>query len=207
MVAKGMTMRGMTRAALIAALAAGSASAREPGRYGPIGGLFSGSGFDHKVRADGSWVVDASSRAADGPGFALNMAMYRAAELAHEQGFAYVQFLSGSASERRLTHSESARVVVRPSHSPAAPTGCKPGRCYTADVAHLMRLLGGPGGNQPGTAFPTRVDEYGRAVTITGFGLAQAASGSDAIPDPRAVPVPRPISGPGSDAWLRLGAR
>jgi hypothetical protein len=159
--------------------------------YGPLD-LLSGVGFKDKTDRHGNWRIVANSRRIDGSGFALNMAMYRAAELARQQGYRYVQFLDGWSTETRLSRDESATLFARPSHDPADPTtAClskAKGSCYTADVAQLLVLLGGDGGTQPGVAVPTEVDARGRTVTVTGFGLAHASAVR------RAMPLPAPAA-------------
>ncbi len=166
--------------------------------YGPLKN-WHGVGYKHQIQKDGSWRVLAESRINDGSGFAFNVAMYRTAELAREQGFRYVQLISGYGT-RTFFGQESATVIARPSASPAQPTGCKPKRCYTADVATLLTMLGGPAGDQPGVAVPSYLDEYGHTVTITGFGIAAVSADGVVRPEPLppgAKPFPtRVASGP-----------
>lgn len=175
---------------LLLATPADAGLVRRAHYYGPLD-VLSGVGFKDRTDEKGNWKIIANSRRIDGSGFALNVAMYRAAEMAKQQGYRYVRFLGGWASETRLTGFESATVFARPAHDPADPVeGClsKKGRdCYTADVAHLMLLLGGEGGTQPGVAIPTGVDDRGRQVTTTGFGLAHASAVRPAAPVPMAV--------------------
>ncbi len=104
------------------------------------------------------------------------MAMYRAAELARENGTRYIAFLGGQ--ESRSPGIYSATVYARPSDSAAPPSGCRSNRrgtCYTADVVEVLRILGGPGGKQPGVAIVDHYDEYGRAVSFSGFGVGLAS--------------------------------
>lgn len=126
-------------------------------------------GFDK----DSTWRVDAATRTGD----AVDMAMYRTAERAREQGYPYIQLLGGRTS--RAPGMQSATVHARPSRSPAPPENCpskKAGACYTADVGVLLRTLGGPDGTQPGVAVVDHLDEYGRQVTIAGYGIGSASS-------------------------------
>lgn len=176
---------------LIAALHSVPATAGAP-YYGPMKawqGIGYKFGVKHEVEADGSWRVEAATRS----GEAIDMALYHAAELARERGFAYVELLGGRGS--RSPGYNNAKLYARPSHSPAPPATCPEKRrnpCYTADVAELLRILGGPGGTQPGVAIADHTDRYGRSVVISGYGIAAASL----TPRP-AVPVaapPRPVA-------------
>ena len=85
--------------------------------YGPLK-TWHGVGYKHEVQKDGTWRVLANSRINDGIGFAFNVAMYRTAELAREQGFRYVQLISGYGTKTNFGQ-ESATVIARPSASPS----------------------------------------------------------------------------------------
>lgn len=160
-----------------------------PPYYGPMKawhGIGFKFGFRDDVEKDGLWRVDASVRS----GEALDMAMYRTAERAREQGYAFVEFQGGM--NRRSPGIDSATVYARPSHSPAAPASCRSKKrnvCYTADVAEVLRILGGPGGTQPGVPITNHIDEYGRAVRYSGYGLGAAS-----LTPIRPAPVPVPMT-------------
>jgi hypothetical protein len=152
--------------------------------------------FEDGFDKDGSWRVDAATRTGD----AVDMAMYRTAERAREQGYPYVQLLGGRAS--RAPGIQSATVHARPSRSPAPPQDCpskKSGTCYTADVSVLLRTLGGPYGTTPGVAVVDHLDEYGRQVVVAGYGIGAASSVSaTSMVYPTNVPAaakpPRPVA-------------
>ncbi len=127
-----------------------------------------GEGYKHSVQKDGTWRIVTEYHTTD-PMVAMDMALYRAAEMAREANQPFVQILNGYAMSSYAV--ASGFVFARPSSDSAAPTACKAKRCYTADVARVLDLLGGPTGNQPGVAKPSSVDERGRQVTISGFGI------------------------------------
>ena len=139
--------------------------------YGPKQGLM-GEGYKHSVQKDGSWRIVTEYHTRD-PMVALDVALYRAAELARDEGHRYVQILSGDASSRYSV--ASGFVFAQPADKPDAPTHCRDKRCYTADVALVLDLLSGPSGNQPGVAKPTSVDKFGRQVTEMGYGIGAVA--------------------------------
>ena len=169
------------------------AGASEPPYYGPMKawhGIGYKFGYKQDLEKDGTWRVVATTQRGD----AVDMAMYRAAELAREEGFAYVELLGGSAS--RNFAMSSATVYARPSHSPSPPAACRSkqrGTCYTADVAEVLRKLGGPGGTQPGVAVVDHLDGYGRAVSYSGFGVGAAS----AAPAKHVPPVPATVNSRG----------
>jgi len=139
--------------------------------YAPKHGLM-GEGFKHSVEKDGTWRIVTEYHTRD-PLIALDVALYRAAELAREQGKRYVQVLNGYAMGGY--GSSNGFVYAVGSDSPAAPASCKAKRCYTADVAKVLEALSGPDGRTPGVAKPSYVDGFGRAVTIDGFGIGAIA--------------------------------
>lgn len=140
--------------------------------YKPFGGL-SGQGYKHKVEGDGSWRIVAEYSTRD-PIISLDVALYRAAELAREAGQPYVQILGGDASGRMGV--ATAIIYARGSGTAQAPSVCRRSKtCYTADVAKVLAALGGPSGNEPGVAKPTSVDRFGRTVTVSGFGTGAVA--------------------------------
>ena len=107
------------------------------------------------------------------PMIAVDVALYRAAELAREQGKRYVQVLNGYGMSGHGV--ANGFVYAVGSDSPAAPTSCKAKRCYTADVAKVLEALSGPDGRTPGVPKPSYVDQMGRQVTISGFGIGAIA--------------------------------
>lgn len=157
-------------------------------RWGPIGYKF---GYKDSVEKDGSWRVSVTTRR----GEAIDLAMYRAAEMARDQGYPYVELLGGW--ERRTPGLGTADLYARPSRSPADPATCQSKRrrsCYTADVGELLRILGGPDGTQPGVPIADHVDEYGRSVIVSGFGIGAASAtpsrSTPAAPTFALVPLP-----------------
>lgn len=111
---------------------------------------------------------------------------------AREQGYAFVEFQGGRGS--RNPGIDSATVYARPSHSPAPPATCRSSKrhvCYTADVAEILHVLGGPGGTQPGVSITDHVDRYGRAVSYSGYGLGAAS-----LSQTRPVATPAPVLAP-----------
>jgi hypothetical protein len=135
--------------------------------YGPKHGVM-GEGFKHTIEKDGTWRIVTEYRTRD-PLVALDVGLYRAAELAREQGKRYVQVLNGYAMGGY--GSSNGFVYAIGSDSPAPPASCKAKRCYTADVAKVLDALSGPTGRTPGVAKPTFADEFGRPVTIDGYGI------------------------------------
>lgn len=129
-------------------------------------------GYKEKLQSDGSYRIVTNYRTRD-PMVALDVALYRAAELAREAGMPYVQVLSGYG--RSDYGASSAYVFARPTDSAAAPSSCRDKRCYTADVAKVLDQLSGPSGRQPGLAKPSSYDERGRAITVMGFGIGAVA--------------------------------
>lgn len=165
----------------------------KPPYYGPMKGFWQGGeGYSEKVEKDGTLRVDALTRG----DHALDIAMYRAGELARASGHAYVELLGGSGMRQGILY--SATLYLRPSHNPASPTACRSKRrsCYTADVAELLRVLGGPGGTQPGVPVVDHYDEHGSEVRISGFGIAAASINPRAaasLPVARYVPPAPPV--------------
>lgn len=164
-------MRMSLVVAVAAVLASSPATAGTPS-YGPKGGPF-GAGYKHEVEDDGSLHIVTQYHSRH-PDFALNVALYRAAELARAAGRPFVQILGGYASARHgvaLGH-----VFARPSETPSAPLACRRAKtCYTADVASVLAALSGPNGNEPGIVKPTGTDRYGRSVSFGGYGAGAVA--------------------------------
>lgn len=153
---------------VVACVISSPALARDVSRYyGPKHGAM-GEGYKHSVQKDGSWRIVTEYHVRD-PLIALDAALYRAAEMARDEGHRYVRVLSGYGSSSYAV--ANGFVFARPADTPEAPTQCKDKRCYTADVTRVLYLLSGPTGNEPGLARPTSVDAYGRQVTISGYGI------------------------------------
>lgn len=162
---------------LMLAVTAQPALARDDAPYyGPMKrwhGIGYKFGYEDRVEKDGSWRIDTALR---GRGEAVDMALYRAAERARDAGYRYVFLLGG----RGYTSPgiSAATIYARPSAEAVAPTGCRSKRattCYTADVAEILRILGGPDGLQPGVAIVDHRDEYGREVFLSGYGTGGIA--------------------------------
>lgn len=161
-------------AAIAIFLAASPAFARDyVPAYGPKQGIM-GEGYKHSTEKDGTWRIVTEYHTRD-PIIALNVALYRAAELAREQGKRYVQVLNGYGMSSHAV--ANGFVYAVGSDSPAAPTRCKAKRCYTADAAQVLDILSGPDGRTPGVPKPTYIDEKGRQVTIAGYGIGAIAWG------------------------------
>jgi hypothetical protein len=125
---------------------------------------------------DGYWKIDARTQGGDNR-LAIDVALYRAAELARAAGQQYIEMHDGYS--RRNTLGETAILFARAADAPVHPDNCRSGRarrCYTADVLAVIRQLSGPSGREPGVAVPTSVDEYGRTVTRSGFGIGAVTS-------------------------------
>jgi hypothetical protein len=135
-------------------------------------------GYEDRVERDGSWRIDT---AIHGQGEAVDMAMYRAAERAREAGFRYIFFLGGKGW--RSPGINAATIYARPSHDAVPPTSCRSKKlstCYTADVAEVLRVLGGPDGMQPGVAIVDHRDQFGREVTFSGYGIGAVSASASA---------------------------
>ncbi len=145
--------------------------------YGPMKrwhGIGFQTGYRDRTEKDGSWRIDA---AIHGQTDAIDMALYRAAERAHELGYRYLFLLGGNGS--KTPGQDVATVYARPSHEAVPPIGCRSKKlttCYTADVLEIMRILGGPDGSQPGVPILAGRDEFGRDVFSSGYGTGGVTS-------------------------------
>jgi hypothetical protein len=131
--------------------------------------------YEEEVTGDGYWKIEARSRRGE-DSLAIDVALYRAAELARAAGHRFVEM--HDAHSRRDRVSESAVLYARGVDVPAHPAACRSGRarrCYTADVAAVLRQLSGASGNEPGVPVPT-TDEYGRTVLQSGFGIGAVSA-------------------------------
>lgn len=170
--------------------------------YGPmkswgIGGLGS-EGYRERTEPDGSWRVEAATRGRD----ATEMALYRAAERAHDEGYAYVEMLGGHASQ--APGRARATLYARPSRTPTPPATCwrknKPKSCYTADVADVLRRLSGPDGSRPGVSRPSETDEYGRQVSYGGIDFGFGVGAVSRMPPASPPRSPAPSVSPAPQA-------
>lgn len=141
--------------------------------YGPMQG---GAGFKEEATPDGYWKIEFSGDNIYDPVFVIDAALYRGAELARAQGHRFVEYHDGYSRSSRT--SASAVVFIKGTNDPVAPARCrsgKPKRCYTADIAVVLKRLSGASGREPGVAAPSAVDQYGRTVYESGFGTGAVA--------------------------------
>jgi len=162
---------------LLAIAQPGQAASDDAPYYGPMkrwNVIGFQTGYKDRTEKDGSWRIDA---AVHGRTDAIDMALYRAAERAHELGYRYLFLLGGNGS--KTPGLDTATVYARPSHDAVPPIGCRSKKltsCYTADVLEIMRILGGPGGSQPGVPILAGQDEFGRDVFSSGYGTGGVTS-------------------------------
>lgn len=139
---------------LLSGTAACEASANQNGAYRPLDG-WGFVGYKDRKEKDGTWRIVANSARMHGTGFALNMATYRAAELARDAGYPYVEILGDDTLVERGLNANlgNERVVLfaRPSKRSNRPVTCRSrmaAGCYTANVdvimARLVSLLNKP---------------------------------------------------------------
>lgn len=171
-------MRSLWCCLLIVATAQSVSAASDEGPYyGPMQrwhGIGYKFGYEDHVESDGTWRTDASVHT---HGDATNMALYRTAERARSAGYRYVVFLGGRWSKSPGV--DEVKIYARPSLEPVAPSGCRSKQvagCYTADVAEVLRILGGPNGTQPGMPITDHSDRDGRGVTYSGYGVGAVAT-------------------------------
>ena len=157
-----------------AALAGAATVSAQSNAYGPWHG-YPPAGYKEELAPDGYWKIEAAS-AGRGGVIAIDIAIYRAAELAHAKGHRYVEVHSAVGREDRIGNQE-VTLYARASDAPVQPDKCRKGsgrRCYTAEVAAIFRELGGASGREKAVAVPT-TDEYGRTVLRSGFGVGAVA--------------------------------
>jgi hypothetical protein len=117
-----------------------------PRTYRPLD-LF-GNGYKDKLQKDGTWRIVANSRPFDGPGFAKDMALYRAAELTTAAGHSHFQILEASGTigtGMYVRGRETIKLIVRPTDSAAPPTECRakqPRACVTLEAAETIARIG-----------------------------------------------------------------
>jgi hypothetical protein len=132
-------------------------------------------GYEDRTEKDGTWRTYVAIHG--GGADAIDMALYRTAERAREQGYRYVFFLGGSGS--KSPGIDAATVYAMPSREAVPPVGCRSKKvttCYTADVGEVLRILGGPGGTRPGVPILDHRDEAGREVFLSGYGTGAVAT-------------------------------
>ncbi len=175
---KGSAMKRFLSCLMLLAIAGpASAGGDDAPYYGPMKrwhGIGFQTGYRDRIEKDGSWRIDA---AIHGRTDAIDMALYRAAERAHELGYRYLFLLGGNGS--KTPGQDVATVYARPSHEAVPPIGCRSKKlttCYTADVLEIMRVLGGPDGSQPGVPILAGRDEFGRDVFSSGYGTGGVTS-------------------------------
>jgi hypothetical protein len=167
--------------------------------YGPYKGGLVSQGYSHTVEKNGDWRITVTQ--ITNPYRAFDAALYRAAEMAREAGYPYVQMLHGGGSS--TVPMATAVVYARPSADAAPPAQCRARtkECYTADVAKVLYALSGDSGREPGEAKLTRTDEYGRRVTASGFGVGAVSWSSKGQPiaAPHWAPPPPAVLPPEED--------
>jgi hypothetical protein len=130
-----------------------------------------------KLTKDGYWEIEAVTLRGD-RSMAIDKALYHAATLAAAGGHKYVEMHDGYSTSTERFGRDRAVLFARASDAPAHPAKCrsgKPKRCYTADVALLIRQLSGASGKEPGMPIPS-YDKYGRTVLESGFGIGAIGS-------------------------------
>lgn len=116
-------------------------------------------GYKDRLVEPGIYRIDAHANGVAGPGFAQNMAAYRAAEILRQGGFEYMQVIDQKGQSLHIgtggsstSAGGSMTLWVRGSHNPAAPTDCrakKPTLCFTLPTARTMDRI------RPYLSFPS----------------------------------------------------
>lgn len=111
-----------------------------------------GDGYREQRLAIDLWLVRAQANGFSGDGFALDMATYRAAELARDAGFAYLQLIYSDSEANSEMFGDlgamggvRAEVKARGVHDRQAPIVCEmpaPRACRILAVAETLRTLG-----------------------------------------------------------------
>lgn len=154
-------------ALLLLASSTGAIAASAVSYYGP---MRSGQGYRDELTQDGYWKIQTATKGRRM--LAIDAGLYRAAELARAAGGRFVEIHDAYSEESRMGDQRAtlfARVATEAIHPRACRSG-KANRCYTADVAVVMKRLSGASGKEPGMAAPSRVDQYGRTVFESGYG-------------------------------------
>jgi hypothetical protein len=151
--------RTLMKCALLAGLtsAAPEAQAGLATRYRPANLL---GGYKDRLVEPGLWRVDARANGFAAPGFAQNMAAYRAADLLREAGFEYMQIIDqkGQSWSTRSGGQMGGTMTlwIKGAHNPDPPTDCRakqPDLCLTVPVARTIERI------RPSLVFP--VNEEG----------------------------------------------
>jgi hypothetical protein len=119
---------------------------------------------------DGFWRIQGATRGRKM--LAIDVAIYRAAEMAQAAGSRYVEIHDAIEGENRIGD-QQATLFARAVEGPVNPATCrsgKPNRCYTADAQVIVKRLSGASSDEPGMAAPSYIDKYGRPVTESGYG-------------------------------------
>ena len=101
-------------------------------------------GYTDRIVEPGLWRVDAVANGRAEPGFAQNMAAYRAADILREAGFEYMQIVDQKGeywSMGGMPAGGKSTLWVRGAHNPGAPVDCRakqPETCVTIPVARTM---------------------------------------------------------------------
>ena len=143
----------MTKAGLIAAAAAtlwAAAPAQAGDRYKPQE-LFDRKGYSEKKLGEGLWRVRTTVNDMSSTENAQQMALYRGAELARQEGYDYFQVLGGkgwtgflSRGQRTRVNAYGAELKVRGArtYKDQAPCEMKGGMCPVFGTDHVLRRLG-----------------------------------------------------------------
>ena len=140
----------MARYLLLLGIVLLSACAGQPKvvAYGP---MTARGGYQEEEIEPGVWRVFARSGGEAGPGYARDMAEYRAAEMLQARGFSWVQILKefprSELSEdlgggRRRVIGEDMELTVRGAYDPSKPTDCRQTgglRCWTFSPDLMMK--------------------------------------------------------------------
>jgi len=116
--------------------------------YGPSG-ITRAVGYHDHARTDGTWSIETRSSSMQRSGYAMDMALYRAAEVATQQGHRFIQLLRSEATIGTGTlnrGAETVSLIVRFADMDAPPADClqrgrHPGTCYTAEAAKILSRL------------------------------------------------------------------
>lgn len=143
----------MNRAIWIAAAAAalGMAASAEAGDRYKKQELFDRKGYSEKRLGEGLWRVRTTVKDVSSAENAQRMALYRGAELARQEGYEYLQVLSGKGwmgystrGKRMDVHAHGAELKVRGlrDYKDQAPCEMKGGRCPVFGTDHVLGRLG-----------------------------------------------------------------
>lgn len=116
--------------------------------YGPSG-MTRAVGYHDHTREDGTWAIETRSSSMQRSGYAGDMALYRAAEVATQQGHRFFQLLrsEGTIGTGMMNRgAETVSLIVRFADTDAPPADClqrgrHPGTCYTAEASKILSRL------------------------------------------------------------------